>query len=84
MKTILFYTLLALLPSVATAAESPGIKVVDSSARRTGNLLDLNVLLDCSNLGISSNEQLAVQPVLIGKNDTLRLPAILFTGNTRD
>lgn len=84
MKTILFYTLLALLPSVATAAESPGIKVVDSSARRTGNLLDLNVLLDCSNLGISSNEQLAVQPVLIGKSDTLRLPAILFTGNIRD
>lgn len=84
MKTTLFYILIALLPLSAKATEISGIKVVDCTAQRKGDLIDLNFLLDCTGVAISPNEQLEVQPVLAGENDTLRLPVIVFTGHIRD
>lgn len=83
MKTILYY-FLALLPLCAHAAETPGVRVIDCTAQRTGDLVDLNFLLDCSDIAITPNEQLQVQPVLVGTNDTLYLPPLLFTGNIRE
>ena len=83
MKTI-FYYFLALLPLCANAADVLGVKVIDCTARRTGDLVDLNFLLDCSNIAVSPNEQLRMQPVLTGENDTLYLPPVLFSGSIRD
>lgn len=84
MKTTLFYMLIALLPLSAKATEVSGIKVVDCTARRNGDLIDLNFLLDCTDVAVSPNEELEVQPVLAGENDTLRLPVLLFTGPIRE
>lgn len=84
MKTILFYILIALLPLSAKATETSGIKVIDCTAQRKGDLIDLNFLLDCTGIAISPNEQLEVQPVLVGENDTLCLPSLLFTGRIRE
>lgn len=84
MKTTLFYILIALLPLTAKATELSGIKVIDCSAQRKGDLIDLNFLLDCTGVAVSPNEQLEVQPVLVGDKDTLRLPPVLFTGHIRD
>lgn len=83
MKTILFYTLVALLPLSAHTAEVSGLKVIDCTAQRKGDLVDVNLLLDCSGISISPNEQLEATPALVGNGDTLRLPSILFTGDIR-
>lgn len=84
MKTTLFSILIALLPLAANATEVSGVKVIDCTAQRKGDLIDLNFLLDCTGVAISPNEQLEVQPVLAGENDTLRLPPVVFTGHIRD
>lgn len=85
MKTTLFCILIALLPLSANATgEVSGVRVIECTAQRKGDLIDLNFLLDCSGVTISPNEQLEVQPVLAGESDTLRLPSLLFTGNIRD
>lgn len=84
MKKIIIYTLLALLSFSGYAAEASGLKVIDCTARRKGDMIDLSFVLDCSRIAISPNEQLEVQPALVGGNDTLRLPPLLFTGKIRE
>ncbi|MCD8182593.1 MAG: DUF3868 domain-containing protein [Bacteroides sp.] len=84
MKTILLYVFIALLPLSAKVTEVSGIKVTDCTAQRRSDLIDLNFLLDCTGITISSNEQLEVQPALVGENDTLCLPSLFFTGHIRD
>lgn len=83
MKTMLYYTFLALLPLVANAVETSGVKVIDCTAQRTGDMVDLNFLLDCTGIAITPNEQLKVQPALVGEKDTLYLPPVSFTGDIR-
>lgn len=84
MKTTLFSILIALWPLATNATEVSGVKVLDCTAQRKGDLIDLNFLLDCTGVAISPNEQLEVQPVLAGENDTLRLPSVIVTGHIRD
>lgn len=84
MRIILFYTLFALMPLLADAKGVSGIKILDCTVLHKGNMIDLNLELDCSRMDISANEQLEIQPVLAGENDTLRLAPLLFTGNIRD
>lgn len=84
MRIRLVYTLLSLLCIPIHAAEATGLKVSNCVVRHKGDMVDLSFLLDCSNLAISPNEQLRVQPILAGANDTLRLSPLLFTGNIRE
>lgn len=87
MQTKLFYIILAILPLYVVGAEIPeasGLKLLNCKAQRKGSLVDLSFQLDCSQVIISPNEQLEVQPVLIGKTDTLQLSPIFFTGNIRN
>lgn len=84
MKTILLNALIASLLLWTNTIDASGLKVIECSTRHIGSQVELNMLLECSNIAISANEQLAVQPVLINNSDTLRLPSLLFTGNTRD
>lgn len=82
-KSIFFYAFIAHLSFSTYAAEVPGLKVIDCTVEHKGDLIDLNLLLDASQISISPNEQLEISPVLIGKSDTLRLSPLLFTGNIR-
>ena len=67
-----------------TGHDTPGqIKVLNSTVKKNGNNLQTEFILDYSQLSIASNDQLIVQPVIIGTNDTLRLPYLLFPGKTR-
>lgn len=80
----LVYASLTLLCFPLYAAEGTGLKVAACSVRHKEGTIELSFLLDCTNLTISSNEQLRVQPLLAGDNDTLRLPPLLFTGAIRE
>lgn len=84
MKTILLSTLFACLCLSVHAAEVSGLKIVECTANHIGDIIDLNLLLDCEQITISSNEQLEVQPVLIQGKDTLWLPSLTLTGNIRE
>lgn len=84
MRKILIATLIGLLPFSTYAVEKSGLKVIDCTAVHKGDIVDVNIVLECSNISISTNEQLEVQPVLAGKNDTLRMPPLFFTGNIRN
>lgn len=84
MRKVLLYTLIALLSLSAYAAEKSGLKVINCTALHKGDLVELNILLECNEIAISTNEQLEVRPILIGKSDTLCLPPLLFTGNIRN
>lgn len=71
--------------TAATTPHDPGqINVLNSNIQKAGDQVQINFTLDYSNLEIASNDQLLVQPVLIGRLDTLRLPFLLFPGKTRD
>lgn len=83
MKAILLNISFALFILSAHSAEVSGLKVIEGNARHIGNLVELNILLECNGIAISTNEQLEVRPVLVKERDTLRLAPLLFTGNTR-
>lgn len=84
MKTKLIYILFTLLSVSAKATQISGLKVIDCSIQQTNGIIDLNFLLDCNGITISPNEQLEVHPLLIGNNDTLCLPPLIFTGGIRE
>lgn len=84
MKTILISTLLVCLCLSAQAAEVSGLKIIECTASHNGDNIDLNLLLDCDHLAISSNEQLELQPILVQGKDTLWLPSLTLTGNIRE
>ena len=60
------------------------LEVIHAQVERTGDRLQVNFTLDGSGLEIRPNDQLKIQPVLIRRQDTVRLPYILLPGTIRD
>lgn len=84
MKIKFVYPLFTLLSLSIDAAEISGLKIMDCNIRRTGDMINLNFLIDCKDISLSSNEQLEIQPLMVAGSDTLYLPSLLFTGNIRN
>lgn len=61
-----------------------GLKIEAERIRRADTLLEVGFSVDYAALRISTNEQLALYPVLIGDRDTLYLPYLSLAGKNRD
>lgn len=89
MKSIYFLfivsILLAGLDASARKREIGIVRVVNAQTIRNGSQMDVDLVLDCSNLAIPSNDQLKIQPAIIDNTgDTVRMPYLLFPGKIRD
>lgn len=80
----LVLTFFGVLPAIATTTDSDRLTVLSSKAQKSGNDLFLEFVFDYSQLSISPNDQLILQPVILGAKDTVRLPYLLFPGKTRN
>lgn len=79
---ILSYPLAVLKAQVAGKND---FTVLNKELVKDNNHLHIGFVLDCSNLRIDSNNELLLQPALIGnKGDTLRLPYMVFPGKIRN
>lgn len=63
---------------------SDQLSIVSSVAQKNGNQLQMEFVFDYSNLSVAANDQLMVQPVILGTKDTLLLPYLLFPGRIRN
>lgn len=89
MKTIYFLFIVSILlvglEASARKREVGMIKVLNAQTVRNGSQLDVDLALDCSDLTISANDQLKLQPAIIrNTGDTMRMPYLLFPGKIRD
>lgn len=88
MKTIpclfLIAALCIALPGVAGQHNAGQLSVLSAKAQKTGTGLQIEFVIDYSHLTVASNDQLLLQPVILGEQDTLRLPYLLFPGKTRN
>lgn len=81
---ILLATFFISLPGFGSQDSSDGLSVVSAKAQKVGRDLQMEFVIDYSQLAVAANDQLILQPVIVGKEDTLRLPYVLFPGKTRD
>ncbi len=88
MKKIHYFLLVVclwiVLPACAEKYRPDQLNLIKSQVRKTRNTLQMEFVLDYNQLSIPSNDQLVVSPVVIGQQDTLNLPYLLFPGKTRD
>lgn len=63
---------------------SDQLSVLNAKANKTDRDLNMEFVLDYSHLSVPANDQLIVKPVILGSNDTLCLPYLLFPGKTRN
>lgn len=88
MKRIHYFFLIACLwialPVSAEKYNPYQLTITGSRVMKTGNALQMEFVVDYRNLTVPSNNELLVSPVIIGEQDTLRLPFLLFPGKTRD
>lgn len=89
MKGIYFLFILGIVLACtrvqAQKTDAGAVRVVTAQAVREGAVLRVNFTLDCSGLTVNRNEELKLQPVILTRSgDTLRMPALLFPGKTRE
>lgn len=60
------------------------LSIVNSQLQKNGDRLLVEFTVDYTSLVVPSNDQLIVSPVIVNRQDSLRLPFLLFPGKTRD
>ncbi len=71
------------LPGMAGTKNSGRISLLNANTQKYGNELQVEFAFDYGGLSIANNDQVLLQPVIIGATDTLRMPYLLFPGKTR-
>lgn len=89
MKQLQFILILTgLLTAYSAGASHPekdyDFRITQTHIQHEGNRLNIDFTIDCQNLNVPSNDQLFIQPQLIGPRDTVKLPVVLFPGKIRD
>lgn len=90
MKNIYIYVLGMLCWVVSTSkAQMPlqaedGLKIEQSNIQRDNQNLNVNFVADYSQLAMTSQKQLKLQPLLIQNRDTLSFPPLIIEGRKRD
>lgn len=88
MKRIHYFFLIVSLwivfPAFAGNDDPYQLNLIESRVQKAGNMLRMEFVLDYRNLTIPANDQLLVSPVIVGSQDSLDLPYLLFPGKIRD
>lgn len=86
MKTLILIIAGCLIAGSVIAGKSvkENLNVISSQIQRTGDRLNIDFALDYSGLEVPSNEELIVRPLIVGTQDTMDLPVLLFPGKTRE
>lgn len=83
----IFVTVLLSSMSLSVAAQdvfyNKQIKVTTSQLQQKGDLLDVHMLLDLSQLDVDYNRSLTLTPILISSDNQMVLPEIVVNGTNR-
>lgn len=89
MRNIALFTVVGAVCFVAAAqaqpvAQADGLKIEQTHVQHTDSSLHVDFTVNYTGLHLSTQEQLAVQPIFVAGRDTAYMPYLLLAGKTRD